>query len=579
MIMKHATGLAILGGTVFAGPPAAAQAYIAPPEFKQVDGNGVDLLSGAASFSVELGSIGSGAGRLSYSDYWNSGGRRTSMNGQLVRYQDDNNLQTYVSITIDDSSKLFIRMSSGAYAVVRGNYELLQESEDGQTFQYTRKNGEVVTFGVAQNQIEPSAGHCNSNTSVSPEAQCGLLMLRRSFPSGITWTYDWQASDIFVRPLSLSNNLGFKISLTHLSGVTPDITNYQDWAFVTGVNFYNLAVSASPLSSASRSRVSGAIQIVTDGGQIWRVTGSGDPDTGTFSVKTPSSSSTNFTYLPVHPFFSHPTTSAVVNGVSYSYDFYLSGNTGTTTVTDPTGVTTRVDYTRHTSKVSSAAFPLSITDGAGNVTAFETVKGYLITSVTRPEGDKDLFQYDARDNITLRTRKAKPGSGLSDITESASFPATCSEPAVCNQPASTTDANGNTTTYTYAAHGGVLTVSSPAVGGISPRKKYHYAQRNAWIKNSGGGYSEVADPVWVLTEERTCRTSTLDLAAGTCSGGSSDLLTTTYDYGPDSGPNNLLLRGKTVTAYNWPLVTCYTYDSLGRTISERTPNSMLTSCS
>jgi len=55
-----------------------------------------------------------------------------------------------------------------------------------------------------------------------------------------------------------------------------------------------------------------------------------------------------------------------------------------------------------------------------------------------------------------------------------------------------------------------------------------------------------------------------------------------YDYGPDSGPNNLWLRGVKVTDKNTNEVrlTCYSYDNYGNRIGERRPkgNVSLTRC-
>jgi hypothetical protein len=53
---------------------------------------------------------------------------------------------------------------------------------------------------------------------------------------------------------------------------------------------------------------------------------------------------------------------------------------------------------------------------------------------------------------------------------------------------------------------------------------------------------------------------------------------TTYDYGPDSGPNNLWLRGVVVTAGGVSPRTCYAYDKWGNRISATSPRAGLTSC-
>lgn len=148
----------------------------------------------------------------------------------------------------------------------------------------------------------------------------------------------------------------------------------------------------------------------------------------------------------------------------------------------------------------------------------------------------------------------------------------------CDKPLTATDAKGQVTTYTYdAAHGGILTETLPAVNGITPQKRYEYAQRYAWVKNSGGTFVQSASPMWLKTRERSCRTTAS--SGATCAGGAADEVITDYDYGPDSGPNNLLLRGVIVTADGQSLRTCYGYDEMGRKISETQPAANLGSCS
>lgn len=58
----------------------------------------------------------------------------------------------------------------------------------------------------------------------------------------------------------------------------------------------------------------------------------------------------------------------------------------------------------------------------------------------------------------------------------------------------------------------------------------------------------------------------------------SDEVRTTYDYGPNSGPNNLLLRGMVEDATGAALRTCYGYDARGNRISETRPRAGLASC-
>jgi YD repeat-containing protein len=158
------------------------------------------------------------------------------------------------------------------------------------------------------------------------------------------------------------------------------------------------------------------------------------------------------------------------------------------------------------------------------------------------------------------------------------YPSTCTNRITCNKPTSTTDARGNVTTYSYdSTHGGVLTETLPAgVNGIQPVKRYSYVQRSAWVANGSGGYVASPYPVWLVNDMRTCRTTAT--VSNACAGGSADEIVTTYDYGPNSGPNNLLVRGNVVTADGTGRRTCFGYDRDGHKISETKPNANLSAC-
>ncbi len=196
----------------------------------------------------------------------------------------------------------------------------------------------------------------------------------------------------------------------------------------------------------------------------------------------------------------------------------------------------------------------------------------LFQSYTDPAGIETKVSYDAWRNIAQVRRIAKPGSGLPDIVTSAVYDCFKS----CDKPVSTTDANGNVTTYTYdLGHGGILTRTGPAVNGITPQTRYTWALRHAWVK-SGAGYAQDPNAQALLIEERFCRTSAPAAGGGCALAG--DEVVVTYDYGPDSGPNNLLFRGKTVSADGVTLRACFGYDESGRRVSETPPRALLSSC-
>lgn len=175
------------------------------------------------------------------------------------------------------------------------------------------------------------------------------------------------------------------------------------------------------------------------------------------------------------------------------------------------------------------------------------------------------FTYDGRGNIT------------SDGVSSAGFEASCSFIARCNKPLWTRDPAGFQSDYEYdPTHGGVLTETLPPdANGIRPQKRYSYVQRYAWFRNSGGALVRSAEPIWLLSSMRFCRTSAS--VNGGCSV-AGDEVVTTYDYGPDSGPNNLWLRGAVVSADGQSLRTCFGYNKFGEKISETTPRAGLAVC-
>jgi len=262
----------------------------------------------------------------------------------------------------------------------------------------------------------------------------------------------------------------------------------------------------------------------------------------------------------------------------------------TTTMTKPDGSSVTTSFNVGSKSLPLPAVAVQFRDEIGRV--FPISYDELPHSLTTPEGNAYQWQYTINGQVLSgRTLKAKPGSGLPDIAmESRTFPTTGCTSTVfttlsCNLPLTSTDARGNTTTYTYDyTHGGVLTETKPAdANGVQAVVRNSYGQRYAWIKNSGGTYSQAASPVWLLLETRTCLTSTT--VGNACSAGSADEVVTTYDYGPNAGPSNLSLRGMVVTA-NVPgspsnpvsLRTCYGYDWQGNRISETKPRANLGSC-
>jgi len=202
----------------------------------------------------------------------------------------------------------------------------------------------------------------------------------------------------------------------------------------------------------------------------------------------------------------------------------------------------------------------------------------FLSIMTSPLGKSTGYTYDNRGNLQNITQVPIPQSGLPTIVETAAYPSTCASIVSCNKPTAVVDGNGNETDYTYdSSHGGVLTVTRPAVNGVRPQIRYSYVQRHAWYNSAAGAAIEDPNPVWVLSSESTCMSGAAASSGSGCSVAGDEIITA-YDYGPDSAPNNLLLRGKTVTWSGNVQRVCYGHDIYGNKIWETSPNADPSGC-
>lgn len=193
-----------------------------------------------------------------------------------------------------------------------------------------------------------------------------------------------------------------------------------------------------------------------------------------------------------------------------------------------------------------------------------------------PEGNSVYYSRDFADNTTSKAEIAKPGSGLAGLVTIWTYPTAnlWASPTICavtdklcDKPTKITDPNGKATDYTYSTvHGGMLTKTEPAAtNGIRPQTRYTYTARYGRDVNG----TALSPPVYVLTAEEYCKTTA---ASGSgCAGGAADEVVTAYDYGPTTGPNNLLLRGTVADSGGLNLRTCYKYDQYGRKVAETQP--------
>ena len=615
-----AAALACLGVTA----PASAQGGLVDlvPRQEFTDANSVDLAGPTYRHREALLSIGGGARSLALTlnlvspgsvvpiECFGEGYLGTAIYGGLSSNAYLGNTAPgtalYTAVLPHQSGKFWIVTSSGGQlplivtplddAYVTGAYD-----SNHSHFNYVGGDGTEATFSNAHQPRPEMMGVANA---------WGLDEVR--FPDGETWTYRYNDVNanfsgcygLLTRVRSIVSSRGYALQFDYAADPTGTVTSQtvmRNLATVVRVTAYSKAsvycneallqscASVAALNSAVSFAYGSTATITKANGETVEFGFTQGLGLNLTSVTRPGGVTRTMTYQEWTeqdgPTYRNLATLAEA-GRTWGYSLSLSYPGAYSTYrSEPDSATTRYDF--------NGTVPYQILDPLNRLTGI-TYGGW--TRVLRhsfPEGNEASMSYDARGNLTAVRPVPKPNTGLPTLQATAVYPASCTatDRRSCNQPASTTDFNGNTTDYTYdPAHGGVLTETGPAaptrqndgsIASVRPQKRYEYAQRYAWVSNGAGGYVQAATPVWLLVRERTCRTTA---ASGSgCAGGAADEVVTDYDYGPSSGPNNLLLRGIAVTADAGagPVTrrTCYTYDANGNRISETQPNANLASCS
>ncbi len=469
---------------------------------------------------------------------------------------------------------------------------------NGTTYTYTGSDGTVATF----------TNYCSSYYVCSAGGHGGTISTL-TYPNGLSYTFTWRTTNVFLGLLSINNNLGYQIKINYACDTPTSAACYKQAQTVIAMN--NAVDYCPPAANACTGLTqSWPTLTIVHGSTADTVTDSLN-NTYTAAISTSGSLTTrtitypsltrsisftrNDSCTPTTP--CSPDTRTVVDGSgTWTYDFDFNTSSGVVTVNtqDPLG-----DQSQFVSGMATGQ-PSDITiDPSGlNLSTTYSYDSYgRVASVLHPEGNSEQYTYNnsRRGNLTQIDKVAKPGSGTPTITLHADFPSTCppGQERVCNQPTSTTDGNGNVTNYTYdAAHGGVLTVTQPSVTGGNPQTRYSYTALQAWYKDSSGNI--VAAPaIYKLTSVSKCLSNgggsnwgsvnwgSFNWSGSTsCIGTAQEQLTTNaYAPGNSSTASNLQLTSVAVAAGDSSVssTTSMTYDSYGNVATTTGPISGSTS--
>jgi RHS repeat-associated protein len=519
---------------------AQLQSTIPLPPRSTVDGNGVNLGTGHVSIPKAAVSIGGPGNSLAYTLQLQEGQEYGSMFGWLT------NSGSTTTVTLGTTSEQFT-LSGGVYTPV----EARGSSFDGS--HYTRADGTTAVYGVV-------------NGTVS------LIWVTK--PNGEKLTYNYGGGAIvtggtpttYTRLASIQSSNGYMLLMGYQSN---DLQNDGPtlWKTLTSVKAVNMAVETCTTTSCTSGASWPNLSMSWDStNRAWSYTDSlsrvsrfaYDSSSRITGVRYPGSSSDNISY-------SYDTngrvSSATKAGITTSYAYSDSGNTRTTTVTFPGGATRILTFD------IAKAVPLTDQDELSHTTTYHYDSSARLDQVTAPEGNYVQYTYDTRGNVTGTLAHAKSGSGLSDITTSAVFPSSCTNVLTCNKPSSSTDARGNTTSYSWdGTHGGLLSVTAPAIGGVSPETRYGYTALQAYYKDSSGSIVASGQNTYELTSTSQCQTG------ASCSA-TSDEAKVTISYGSTGVANNLLPTSVSTGAGDGSLTATVTttWDNVGNVSSVDEP--------
>lgn len=547
------SGIALVAGA------AQAQTTPIPPERYTLDERGVDLVSGQWMPVAGGVSIGPADTGLSYSQiqlengiWWDAaqGGIKSCGIGVDCVVTVDGFTEVFSpgvfqsGITTfapkeNTGSTLVLNHATEQYTYTRG---------DGTVYLTERKGTLIFPDGAVTRRTSPNGLVTNYNYRVDTGTFCSEPEYdpELQFPGGgggppICVDY------MNGRLQSYQTNTGYMIHYDYMSnGASGDL----NWHSVTKVTALNLAVDycapeASSCTGLTRNWPSVALSTATPAVGVtdtvftdqngfttrFRASGtpSGVPKTDVLIGADPDPA------ITVEYPFGSPLAVTDASG-RWEYTITDAGVVRTMVVTGPLDQKLTVVTDLTVGRPSSATRVTSVSPAASQTWSWTYTAGGQVATATGPEGETSSYVYDARGNVTQTTNVAKPGSGLPNITTSATYPSTCANPVICNRPTSTTDAAGNVTNYTWdATHGGPLTVTeaAPTPGADRPQTRFGYAPQTAYIKNSSGVIVAASGSVTLPTLVSACATG------ASCIGGGNEVRTT-IAYGSAGVANNLL---------------------------------------
>ena len=305
-----------------------------------------------------------------------------------------------VTVKLGDGKQIVFQSSGGTYTPQPGVFDILVRNTDG-SFTLTKPDFTVLTFD--------SLGRLRSVADKNRNTQ--------------TLAY---------------NSLGLLASVTDVDGISVYVFSYD-------TNLHLTSVSSAGGRTVRYSVINGLLLTFTDTLGNSTVYTYNSDNVLTLLADPNGNPAVQNSYDGAGRIFS--TTRRPAPGVSYVTRYqYDTPSTGTTTVTDPLGNQTQYVY-------NSSLQLIEIINALGKTTRFEYDPQNEIKSITNPAGETRRYTYDSRGNLLSTTDPLNHTT----IYVYDGIRSDCG-PTPRNDRVALTDANMNTTLYSYDCFGDLLSV-------------------------------------------------------------------------------------------------------------------------
>jgi YD repeat-containing protein len=466
----------------------------------------------------------------------------------------------------------------GVYVNLKGDGSTLTVSGAGSSavLTFTSRDGDVITF--PENLVCSYVTNCAYASKI--EQANGAKTYFSYGPAGSLYA---NGSLPVTRLKWVTNSFGYGFKFMYVDEGTTSITNKSR---LTVSNVYGIKTTcpSSPESCSGTVLSSASYQYQSANSLLRGVNAAGllrsytyDPTYGilrsSFQASYPNSPEFIVEWAPPPWGYGQGPNNPVVTkktdslGFATTYSWTGSTSTGLTHIaTNALGGSFSykiLDPGSQTPDRSSPWLLSQVTDPSAGVTASTYDQYERLTGIQYPEGNSVTVGYDDRGNVLSSTLAAKPSAPASSITQSASFPTSCTAATIrtCNKPLYVINGNQYRTNYSWSATSGGLEVQLSGLdvngncvvsGGTCPQITNTYSSFPAQDGSS----------VYLLTSKATrinAATSTINV------------------FGYSSSRQYAM--NKMIADYNGSgLVTCYQYDDLGNNISKTLPRGGQTTC-